>query len=121
MDFREAKNTAGETDGLVVLVPHVPEEYGIIVAVREVYMTVRLKPELAKFIDEQVKSGQFKSVDDAVNGAVARAQIEEDLLSSDIDDEDLAAIEEGLAQLKRGEAIPWEQVRAELEKKCRSK
>jgi Arc/MetJ-type ribon-helix-helix transcriptional regulator len=84
-------------------------------------MTIRLKPELAKLIDEQVKSGQFESADEAVNAAVAHALIEEELLAGDIDDEDLAAIEEGLAQLKRGEGIPWEQVRAEIEKKYLSK
>jgi len=83
-------------------------------------MTIRLKPELAKFIDEQVKSGHFKSADDAVNAAVARAQMEEEL-ADDLSDEDIAAIEEGLAQLERGEVIPWEQVRAELEKKSNSR
>jgi len=84
-------------------------------------MTVRLKPELAKFIDDQVKSGNFKSADDAVNAVVARAQMEQQLLDEDISDEDLAAIEEGLAQIERGEVVPWEQVRAELEKKAFSK
>jgi len=84
-------------------------------------MTIRLKPELAQFIDEQVKSGQYKSADDAVNAAVARAQMEEELRSEEISEEDIAAIEEGLAQIERGEVIPWEQVRAELKKKMRSK
>jgi putative addiction module CopG family antidote len=84
-------------------------------------MTIRLKPKLAKFVDEQVKSGQFKSADEAVNAAVARAQIEEELLAGDISDEDAAAIEEGLAQLERGEGTPWETVRARLEKKYLSK
>jgi putative addiction module CopG family antidote len=84
-------------------------------------MTIRLKPELEKFIQEQVKAGQYKSADDAVNAAVARAQIEQDLEDDDLSDEDIAAIEEGLAHLERGEVIPWEQVRAELEKKYLSK
>ena len=84
-------------------------------------MTIRLKPELAKFVDKQVKSGQFKSADDAVNAAVARAQIEEELLGSEISEEDWAAIEEGLAQLERGEGIPWEKARAQIEKKYLSK
>ncbi len=84
-------------------------------------MTIRLKPELAKFNHEQVNSGQFKSADDAVNAAVARAQIEKELLASDISDQDLTAIEEGLAQLERGQGIPWETARAEIEKKYLSK
>src|SRR6266850_2839967 len=91
-------------------------EYGIVM-LTEVVMTIRLKPELAKFVDKQVKSGQFKSADDAVNAAVARAQIEEELLGSEISEEDWAAIEEGLAQLERGEGIPWEKARAQIEKK----
>ncbi|HEV8377845.1 MAG TPA: hypothetical protein VGQ99_18365 [Tepidisphaeraceae bacterium] len=80
-------------------------------------MTIRLKPELAKFIDEQVKSGQFTSADEAVNAAVARQRIEEELLAGEIDEDDLAAIEEGLAQLDRGEGRPWSEVREELNKK----
>ena len=56
-----------------------------------------------------------------MNAVVARAQMEQQLLDEDISDEDLAAIEEGLAQIERGEVVPWEQVRAELEKKAFSK
>jgi len=80
-------------------------------------MTVQLKPELAKFVQEQVEAGQFGSVDEAVNAAVARFQSEQELLSGELDDADLAAIEEGLAQLNRGEGRPWEQVRDELRAK----
>lgn len=83
-------------------------------------MTIRLKPELAKFIDEQVKSGQFKSPDDAVNAAVARAQMLDEL-ADDLSEEDVAAIEEGLAQIERGEGIPWEVARAQIKKKYLSK
>ena len=84
-------------------------------------MTIRLKPELEKFVQAQVESGQYKSAEDAVNAAVAKAQIEQDLSDQDLSVEDIAAIEEGLAQIERGEVIPWEQVRVELEKKIRSK
>ena len=84
-------------------------------------MTIRLKPELEKFIQEQVKAGQYKSPDDAVNAAVARVQMEQELMDDDLSDEDIAAIEEGLAQIERGEGIPWEKVRDELEKKYLSK
>ena len=53
----------------------------------------------------------------AVNAAVSRAKAEAELLAGDLDDEDLAAIEEGLAELRRGEGRPWEEVRAELRAK----
>ena len=72
---------------------------------------------MAKFIDDQVRSGRFRSPDDAINAAVARLQAEEDLLAEDLDDADLAAIQEGLAQLDRGEGRPWADVRAELRNK----
>jgi putative addiction module CopG family antidote len=77
-------------------------------------MNVSLKPDLARFIEEQVTAGRYDSADAAVNAAVARLKAEEELLSEDLDDDDLAAIEEGLAQLDRGEGRPWEEVRAEL-------
>ena len=77
-------------------------------------MTVQLNPELAKFVKAQVKAGQYRSVDEAVNAAVAKVQAEQDLLAGELNDEDLAAIENGLAQLNRGEGLPWEKVRDEI-------
>lgn len=82
-------------------------------------MQVSLRPELVKFIEEQVRGGKYGSVDDALNDAVARLREEEELLAGELDDDDLAAIEEGLAQVARGEARPWEDVRAELVKRFR--
>ncbi|HEV8379478.1 MAG TPA: hypothetical protein VGP99_11560 [Tepidisphaeraceae bacterium] len=80
-------------------------------------MTVHLKPDLARFIDGQLKSGRFKTAEDAVNAMVARAQLEEELSAGEIDDNDLAAIDEGLARLERGEGIPWEHARKLILKK----
>lgn len=80
-------------------------------------MNVSLRSDLARFIAEQVSAGRFDSADAAVNAAVARFKAEEELLAGELDDEDLAAIEEGLAQLKRGDTRPWEDVRAELKAK----
>ena len=84
-------------------------------------MNVSLRPDLAKFIAEQVSSGRFDSAEAAVNAAVARVKAEQELLAGELDDEDLAAIEEGLAQLNRGETRPWHEVRAELKAKYLSK
>jgi putative addiction module CopG family antidote len=77
-------------------------------------MQVSVKPELAQYIEEQVKAGRYDSAESAVNAAIERVRAEEELLAEDLDDEDLAAIEEGLAQARRGEVRPWEEVRAEL-------
>ena len=80
-------------------------------------MKVQLKPELAHFVEEQVRAGRYSSAEEAVNAAVAKLQDEEELLAGELDDEDLAAIEEGLAQADRGETRPWAEVREELRAK----
>ena len=77
-------------------------------------MNVSLRPDLARFVAEQVTAGRYDSAEAAVNAAVARIKAEEELLAEDLDDTDVAAIAEGLAQLDRGESRPWEEVRAEL-------
>lgn len=74
-------------------------------------MNVQITPELAKFIDEQVNAGRFASPDEAVNAAVERMRDQEVLVAGEIREEDLQAIERGLAQLNRGEGLPVEQVR----------
>lgn len=80
-------------------------------------MNVSLRPDLARFVAEQVTAGRYDSAEAAVNAAVARIKAEEELLAEDLDDTDVAAIAEGLAQLDRGEGRPWEEVRAELKAK----
>jgi putative addiction module CopG family antidote len=84
-------------------------------------MNVSLRPELENFIKEQVKAGRYDTMDEAVNAAVARAKAEHELLSGELDEEDLTAIEEGLAQLNRGETRPWEEVKSELKAKLGSR
>jgi antitoxin ParD1/3/4 len=77
-------------------------------------MNLTLKPEDQRFLDEQVKSGRFSSPEDAVAEAIDRLRWEDDITPTP---EDLAAVREGLAQLDRGEGIPWEKVRRELNEK----
>lgn len=80
---------------------------------REVLMTVQLRPELAEFIESQVKCGRYGSVEEAVNETIARAQAEAELLAGEMSDEDIEAVEEGLAQANRGEMRSLEEVREE--------
>lgn len=77
-------------------------------------MDIELKPDLARFIEEQVRTGKFDSPEAAINAAIARVRIEEELLSEEMDESDLAAIEEGLTQANRGEVRRWAVVREEL-------
>jgi putative addiction module CopG family antidote len=55
--------------------------------------------ELEQFIDEQVKSGRYRSADDVVATAVARLMDDQIELS----EEDLAAITEAGAEIDRGD------------------
>ncbi len=77
-------------------------------------MDVQLKPDIKQFIENQVKIGRYDSVDEAINEAVSRLRVEDELLHQELDDDDLSAIEEGLAQLNRGEGRAWEKARADL-------
>jgi putative addiction module CopG family antidote len=80
-------------------------------------MNVSIDPDLAKFIEDQVRAGRYGSADAAVNAAVSRLKAEQELVAGELDDDDVEAIEEGLAQLDRGETVPWEKVRAEFRAK----
>jgi Arc/MetJ-type ribon-helix-helix transcriptional regulator len=79
-------------------------------------MNIQLtKPELKRFIDEQVKAGHFSSPAEVVEAGLARLML--DPQPGEPDDETMAAIEEAEAQYERGEGRPWEQVREELRAK----
>lgn len=79
-------------------------------------MDIALKPELQKYVDDQVKAGHFESAAEVVEAGLARLML--DPVEDDLDAETLAAIEEGEAQLDRGEGIPldeaFRQLRARL-------
>ena len=74
-------------------------------------MDVILSPELAQFVDEQVKAGHYPSHEAVVTVALMRLknELEDDLVfePGELD----ALIAEGDAQLKRGETVPIEEVR----------
>ena len=69
-------------------------------------MNLLLKPELEKFIDEQVQQGLYDSAEDAINAAVAQFKTERELTASQLDrmrDE----VDVGLAELDRGDFIEF--------------
>lgn len=76
-------------------------------------MNVSLTPELEDLIAQKVQSGRYTSASEVIREAL-RLLEEQDRLRQ----ERLAAvrreIDEGLAQLDRGEAIPGDQARARL-------
>ena len=77
-------------------------------------MSISLKPELQQFIEEQVKSGRFASVEAVVEEAVSRMKDEE---VAQLDEDTLDAIDESEDQIDRGEYRSWEEVSAELRAK----
>jgi Arc/MetJ-type ribon-helix-helix transcriptional regulator len=81
-------------------------------------MNVTLRPDAQKFIEEQVRAGNFRSVDDALQEAVQRMMIEAEL---DLDDETAAAINRAEEQIDRGEGIELEQFAAEWRRKLASR
>jgi len=72
-------------------------------------MTLNLRPEFQKFIDEQVQAGLYPSPEAVIETALADMQH-----AADPDDETIAAINEAKAQADRGEGIDFDTFRAEI-------
>lgn len=78
-------------------------------------MEVHLKPELERFVDEQVRAGRFASRAEMLEAGIARLMwdVQEDVL----DAQDIADIRESLEQLKRGEVVDWVEFSAPMRQK----
>jgi Arc/MetJ-type ribon-helix-helix transcriptional regulator len=77
-------------------------------------MQVRLrKPELAKFVTEKVKAGQYASAEAVVEDALARMMEEEQTLT----DEDRAAVKIADEEFDRGEFIDFDTFAAKMREK----
>jgi antitoxin ParD1/3/4 len=74
-------------------------------------MTITLTPEQVEWLEQQVADGEFDSVEEAVRLAVA------DLMTLDTDDLEWAKplVDEARAALARGEGVPAEAVKAEID------
>ena len=73
------------------------------------------KPELERFIDQEVKAGHFDSPEAAVEAAVERMMRNQN--DDELDDETAAAINRAEAQIDRGEGIDFKEFAAEMRKK----
>jgi Arc/MetJ-type ribon-helix-helix transcriptional regulator len=73
------------------------------------------KPELQRFIDEEVKAGRFPSPEAAVEAAIEHMM--HDGLTDALDHETAAAINRAEAQIDRGEGIEFRKFAAEMRKK----
>ncbi len=78
-------------------------------------MNVQMKPELQRFIDDEVKAGHFPSPDAAIEAAVERMML--DRGTYDLDDETADAINRAEEQIDRGEGSDFRQFAADMRKK----
>ena len=82
-------------------------------------MNVTLHPRLARFVEEQVQAGRFRTAEDVVNGALARLQTESELSPDDLQAlrADIAA---GIADADAGNVDNWdaEEVWTEVERRA---
>ncbi|MFI5380666.1 MAG: type II toxin-antitoxin system ParD family antitoxin [Tepidisphaerales bacterium] len=70
------------------------------------------KPEVEKFIDEQVQSGNYASANEVVEAAVTRFM--QDDSWNELDDDDMAAIAESEEQIRQGRVRPFKDAAEEL-------
>ncbi len=82
-------------------------------------MNVTLKPELTKFVQDKVDAGEYASAEELLEAAVARLIF--DPKCEQLDEQSLAAMEEGESQLDRGQAIPVEEAFHQLRQKYAAK
>ena len=73
-------------------------------------MNLVLKPELEKFVEEQVKAGRFDTAEAVVSAALTRLMQDDD--GVDFAPGDLQAmVDEGEADIARGDTLTLDQVR----------
>ena len=65
-------------------------------------MDLSLRPDLQKFINDQVRSGRFTSAEEAINAAVAHLQTGREFAADELD-ELRKAVSAGAAEADRGE------------------
>ncbi len=75
-------------------------------------MNVELKPELERFLDEQVKAGRFSSASAAVEAGIARLMLDPE--PDAFDEQDLTEIRQSLDEMRRGDVLDGEKLHREL-------
>ena len=83
-------------------------------------MNVSLTPELEKFVAQKVQSGLYQTASEVIREGL-RLLEERDTLHQARLDEMRQAIQDGNAQLARGEGLPGEQVFEHIRAKSRAR
>jgi antitoxin ParD1/3/4 len=83
-------------------------------------MNVSLTPELEKFVAQKVQSGLYQTASEVVREGLRLLEERDALRQARLDDI-RQAIQDGNAQLARGEGLPGEQVFADIRAKSRAR
>jgi antitoxin ParD1/3/4 len=67
---------------------------------------IKLSPEMKRFVEEKVRSGQFASASEVVHGALSALRAEEELSPGDVE-ELRREVAIGLEQADRGEFVAF--------------
>jgi len=67
---------------------------------------IRLTPDMQKFVDEKVRSGQFRSASDVVNDALLALQTQDEFSPEDVE-ELRAEIAAAVEQADRGQFVEF--------------
>jgi antitoxin ParD1/3/4 len=80
-------------------------------------ITVTLTPDQQKWLDDEVAAGRFDSPEEIVRFAIAEL-----MLPVDTDDLSWAKpyVDEAIAQIERGEGIPYEEIKQELAERIKA-
>ncbi len=73
------------------------------------------KPDLERFVRQQVNEGRYSSADEVIEAAVTRLM--HDQLDGDFDEQTVAAILQAQREFERGEARPFSEVAQQLRRK----
>jgi Arc/MetJ-type ribon-helix-helix transcriptional regulator len=79
-------------------------------------MNVTLPPEIARLVNDEVEAGHFPSPQALVIAAILDMR---DVDEDELDDETIAAINEGLDQADRGEGMDFEAFRAQWDERLK--
>jgi putative addiction module CopG family antidote len=77
-------------------------------------MEIRLSPELAAVVEQDVAAGRFASAEEYIAAAVELLHERERGMNGETPEEFNAKLEESIAQAERGEVADEEQVREEM-------
>jgi Arc/MetJ-type ribon-helix-helix transcriptional regulator len=81
-------------------------------------MTLTLRPEIARLVDDQVQAGRFPTPEAVVEAAIVNMRDSDDM---DLDDETIDAINEGEEQGDRGEGVELAVFKEQLKRRLGGK